>query len=726
MKKLLKVLFVAFLIASFIAPGFTVYATEADVSDSDIPKEVAEADAAQESNELGNGKKGALFLAYHRLDDIIEPEITSESTGTFPEKYDLRELGVVTPVKSQNPFGTCWGFATIAASETSILSSMGKTYEETGLDLSEHHLTYFARTHIDDETSSQNGEGLYVDEDVNSLNTGGIFITSVSVLSSGIGPVNEELVPYRGKNSNAEGVAFVNVYYSEDDDWTIPSDYEFIQQYQLVESNILTSPAVYDYGDDMVLGINPEENQKYYLGYNQKGTDEIKSELMKGKAVSIAFAADISMPGQTHKEQSVIYMAEDEYGRWLHYTHDCASASHAVTIVGWDDSIPAESFNDHSEDEGGDGLPHFPEGDGAWIVKNSWGAETEAFPNMIPWGNMNAEGKRDGYFYMSYYDTSICCPESFEFLPDANETSYIIDEYDYMQNSEFLEWLADTGLQMANRFVAEEDEIVTDVSCMTTEENMKVTYQIYLLDDGAKSPDDGTLVTTQTKTYEHAGYHRLKLDNPVEVSKGGAYAIVVTETLEYNDKLYYALNTREGLNKTGRVQYDAFIKNEIETNYPEENADDYLSRYYAVGIVNPGESYVYIDEIGQWFDFADMIDTLRLNSEALFEYDYDNFSIKSYAQFKDPARAEQIANETEIEELNYAEPATEINVKVLKSYLIGALLALVVLIILIIVLVKAIKKKIARKRMEKLAGDDNTQVSKKVDEQKSTAEGNNE
>ncbi|MER2183610.1 MAG: C1 family peptidase, partial [Clostridia bacterium] len=48
----------------------------------------------------------------------------------FPEKYDLRDYGLVTPVKVQNPWGTCWSFGTVAASEISILGSLGLTTAE--------------------------------------------------------------------------------------------------------------------------------------------------------------------------------------------------------------------------------------------------------------------------------------------------------------------------------------------------------------------------------------------------------------------------------------------------------------------------------------------------------------------------------------------------------------------------------------------------------------------
>ena len=41
------------------------------------------------------------------VDDIYSMLTWTSVADTFPEKFDLRERGTVTPVKDQSPWGTC-------------------------------------------------------------------------------------------------------------------------------------------------------------------------------------------------------------------------------------------------------------------------------------------------------------------------------------------------------------------------------------------------------------------------------------------------------------------------------------------------------------------------------------------------------------------------------------------------------------------------------------------
>ena len=67
------------------------------------------------------------------------------TNGKMPSRYDMRNDGIVTPVKLQYPQMCCWAFGAVGAAETAILSAMGKTYDEYPLDLSELHAAWFAK-----------------------------------------------------------------------------------------------------------------------------------------------------------------------------------------------------------------------------------------------------------------------------------------------------------------------------------------------------------------------------------------------------------------------------------------------------------------------------------------------------------------------------------------------------------------------------------------------------
>ncbi len=143
-------------------------------------------------------------------DDATQSATEDASQGDhtkkeLPAKYDMREKGLVTPVKNQSPFGSCWAFGGIAAAESSIIIAAGGEVKAEDLDLSEKHLTWYSQqaiTELEDET--QVGEGLHPVDEENpnaAYDAGGTHFVIGNLFASGVGPMTEEEYPYRGKDA---------------------------------------------------------------------------------------------------------------------------------------------------------------------------------------------------------------------------------------------------------------------------------------------------------------------------------------------------------------------------------------------------------------------------------------------------------------------------------------------------------------------------------------------
>ena len=654
----------------------------------------------------------ALFLCLCLMAGIVPALALEKESDALPSRFDLRDYGVVTPVKRQNPWNSCWSFGGIAAAETSILTSLGMTNEEykekTGMDfdLSEKHLIWFASRPITALTNeTQVGEGLYFtgkeDDPTAAYETGGKGILVTTLFASAVGPVLEDAFPYQG----AEGLtdaAFMEKYpekYREDAIRTVEEAFELPSMnltledlydhkaenaatmqaifdtlyrkevldesvtaenitweafdeacYQLVAKSTLDNIAkgINDYakGDDWTIpdtaadgssnrdvysgftlidgntlpSLTIKDDKDKWVGINDAGMYAAKSELLKGRGISILYLADQSTPGQPLKEDG--YMNVDT---WAQFTYEDKNISHSVCIVGWDDNYSKENFR----------ADHQPEGDGAWIVKNSWGSETDyvtlADGTTIQkgeWGIPDSEGRGTGYFYLSYYDRNITNPETMTFGIDLIQAGgdMSVFAYDYMP-SLFTEGGISHKVQdvnvvrTANVFTNTMDREVAiyAVSTKTAAARARVEYDLYRLKEDAQNPEDGEFLGKKLAYYDYAGFHRESLKGDITVKPGEKIAVVVTETITDKNgvKLYeYAANQAFG----------------------KEFAPLIGSLMYGVAVVNKGESFVY--ENGQWIDWADYDPApdesfaqglatigIELTSDMIST---DNFSIKLY------------------------------------------------------------------------------------------------
>ena len=135
--------------------------------------------------------------------------------------------------------------------------------------------------------------------------------------------------------------------------WAVDESQRFQSAFELTQSNMLPSPSTID------------ENGAYK--FNIDGVNAIKQEVLNGNAVSIAFKADQSMPGDKIDENSFMSFIDENGNRatneesaayWCQYTYDrnydpsdpesinkTVSSNHAVTIIGYDDNFPKEYFS---------------------------------------------------------------------------------------------------------------------------------------------------------------------------------------------------------------------------------------------------------------------------------------------------------------------------------------------------------------------------------------------
>ena len=576
--------------------------------------------------------------------------------------FDLRDLGLVTPVKSQNPWSSCWAFGGISAAEISILTALGTTYKDYPLDLSERHLIYFAlRPVTKPDSPSQAGEGLHTfDDSPNAAFAAGGFPALVTTLfGQGVGPVEEMLFPYHGANGltsleyfdslgDEELEAFVKAElgptvqlmgmtyeeflayvasqngmteqevfesfkariratyessnsYAKADDWSIPDDNEDGRSNRLLSQGMTLKDG----------NILPEYWNADRTAVNQESEQAIKKELASGLGVSIMFAADQT---GTYTVSNV-----DEAGRSIgnSYNQCCDDATrppnHGVCLVGWDDGYPAESFSPD----------HRPPANGAWIVKNSWGSTTDAAPDDLgnvmgkrAYGIRNAEGEYTGYFYLSYYDKTIMQPETMEYSSTLNDSgAFYVLSYDYLpdQNGFYVIPATQDVLSTANVFATMDAIKVNDVSVRVPSAGTTTTIAIYQLNEGSQDPADGELLYRGTHEFEYAGIHRVKLPEPVKVKAGSFISVITTSsTVDDGGTRLYGASACRGASKEKIEEYIVQTGAELTS--------------YAVAVVNPGESYLYRD--GEWRDWSEYLATAT-DTEGMV---VDNFSIKVFAE----------------------------------------------------------------------------------------------
>jgi len=371
----------------------------------------------------------------------VSPD-TDRENSPYPSSYDARDYGYVTAMEYQIS-GTCWAHATVAALETNAIK---QGLADNRLNLNEYHVVWnCANGYYEGITDSLN-DG-YVAADLKAmLGNGGTPSKAGYALLNFSGAITETTMPVDSTGTSA-----------------------LIQEMQAE----MTFDNKYDREITAAEIISVSSNER-----------KIKEALLEYGGLYLAFAyvpgsiCDVSPSGELI---TTIYTG----GK-------AASSYHAVELIGWDDDFSVDNF----------GQTQKPKGNGAWLCKNSYGAN---------WGSLG------GYFWISYEESSIYGITAVRAI--SNDEIDHVFMYDGVGYSTSV-----TASAAANVFTTEEDVRLTKFSPGNAN-SQNYTLKIYRLGESWNDPTDGTLLYTQSGNF--GGKRYADITGEVCLSAGDRFSIVI-------------------------------------------------------------------------------------------------------------------------------------------------------------------------------------------------------
>ena len=500
-RKLLKKALAAFLAVNLIVTSSSMaFAGNNDNNSADVNYE----------NETTDTGSRYVATGYRQLDEEYQiiPDVLSNDNSSI-DGMDITKAATypaayrtenLPAVRDQGIYGVCWSFSTISLIETNLIK---KNLASSDIDLSELHLVNYTYNCVNDPLGGLEGDVNKFDTSYGSvMQYGGNVEMAANSLLDWEGAVNEDVVPY-----------------------TI----DYIRQVENEQLN-----------DSLAYGKDVAHVQNFYR-VNITSRDDVKKAVMDYGAVSISYWSDQSSDWSTDNYNS---------STAAYYCPNAYTSNHAVTIVGWDDDYSADNF------------ATTPDGNGAWIVRNSWGSYY---------------GK-EGYFYLSYYDKSI-------YTVGYALEAELSDNYDnnYQYDGAMLYGYMGYGgsNKYANIFEAKANqdgsENIKAVSFMTGRStNLNYTVSIYTNLTDETNPESGTLAAQKSGITTYDGTYTVNLDSPVEINEGNKFSVVV-----------------EVRNASGKTSYLAY----------ERSMQSGRAGYWCTASAKENQSFI-ATPYGYWDDFG--------------------------------------------------------------------------------------------------------------------------
>ena len=305
----------------------------------------------------------------------------------------------------------------------------------------------------------------------------------------------------------------------------LPMEYDTYDEYGKISQLISTSDNIHVQD----LAIIPKRE-------NITDNTKIKRALIEYGALTTGIKSIGKEPYYNTKTAAQYYNNESD----INYNH-------IVALVGWDDNYSKNNFL------------ITPPGDGAWIIKNSYGTN---------YGD-------NGYDYISYYDVSFLATFSIGYIFENTEeydTNYQHDlggDLNLYENNE--------GYIIKNTYTAIEDTYISAFGSWF-EKDKAFSYEIYVNDE---------LRLSGSEKCEYLGYHTVILPEYISIDKDDNFSIILN-----NSRLPLLQNSRQTFQKGNSLVYqnntwkDLFYNNATaslkiytQKNIPDIIIDD-MVKYY--------------------------------------------------------------------------------------------------------------------------------------------------
>ena len=425
----------------------------------------------------------------------VEKEERALNASSKPAKYNARSYGIVNTPKDQGKNGTCWAFSAMSVVETNSMKNKMPSY-----NFSEAHLVY-------------------------------------GIIAGGYSDSAGKFNKYSMSDLDGGTLYFAPTYFFNNKGMLLENEFKYSKSYKTITNSQYPQGRAY-----LTVGSFELFSNNYYGVCSTSDINTIKDRILSDGSVQATMYMDSNLFKDKNKD---FYLAN---------TNNSYYGNHAVTIVGWDDTISKSNFRGAKRN-------------GAWIVKNSWGST---------WSG-------DGYFYISYDDEFICSDLAFysgvtnKTFNNTYKTAEMVGGLSVKTNS--------TKVSVATIIKTNKSESIKRVSFAV---NKNQNYNVYLSKSMNKDNKADWILLG-------SGYASLKGIKSVDLSNkiivNSDYMIIVEYTSGNSDNIYMPMMCNNGY--TSNTNFYQGVNFRKVGN--ESWADMYTSKIGSSNYKCSPNIYVYTD-----------------------------------------------------------------------------------------------------------------------------------